>query len=131
MTERELDILGRTGYGEVSGEEHDGIAAFAWVVKNRVGKYGKDIIDVCLKPLQFSCWNMNDPNRQRILRVEYANPDFLRVLTICSMVFAGRIPDLTKGSNHYYNPLGVTKTPDWADESKFTVKIGAHKFYKL
>ncbi len=70
----EADVLARTLWGEARSEGHVGMEAVASVVLNRVkvardhgGKYwwGANIVQVCQKPYQFSCWNRSDPNFQK------------------------------------------------------------------
>lgn len=131
-TDRDLDTLARTAYGEARNETPEGIAAVAWVIKNRANDpaktYGQDIVEVCLKPLQFSCWNTNDKNRISMMRAS-GGPAYFKVLGICSSVLAGIISDPTKGANHYF--ADYITPPKWADPNKKTVKIGVHTFYKL
>lgn len=45
-------------------------------------------------------------------------------------VFLDKEADPTNGANHFYVPSEQSK-PDWVDENKFTVQIGATRFYKL
>lgn len=129
MTDRELDVLTRTVYGEASSESNEGIAAVVHVIANRLkGNYGKDIIEICLKPLQFSCWNTNDPNRLRIMRANLETPNFFRVHAICSGVFAGIIPNPIGEANHYF--ADYITPPSWAKQMTFIRQIGHHLFYK-
>ena len=80
--ELEIDTLARTIFGEARGEPIKGQEAVASVVLNRVkvaqargGRYwwGHDIISVCQKPYQFSCWNKSDPSYQRLTTVKKDN----------------------------------------------------------
>jgi N-acetylmuramoyl-L-alanine amidase len=128
----DIDILARTIYGEARGESDAGKAAVAWVIKNRAeagGWWGDDIVEVCLKPYQFSCWNRNDPNRSVIEKLSAkGNPLFLKCVDIAREVLARQISDVTQGANHYHAD-GVK--PKWAIDKYFTVAIGNHRFYKL
>jgi N-acetylmuramoyl-L-alanine amidase len=81
----DIDILARTIYGEARGEKIGGMEAVASVVINRVkraekknGRYwwGNSVRDVCLKKWQFSCWNVNDPNRKKIRITSSKNRTF-------------------------------------------------------
>jgi hypothetical protein len=128
----EIDILARTIWGEARGESDAGKAGVAWVVQNRAmigGWWGDDIVEVCLKPYQFSCWNHNDPNRKQMERLSAnSNPPFQKCLEIARDVLKGKIPDPTKGANHYHADY---VKPNWAKSENFTVQIGNHLFYKL
>jgi spore germination cell wall hydrolase CwlJ-like protein len=133
-----LNILARTIYGEARGEYHskdnlDSLIAIGNVVMNRVAEqtwFGKSISEVCLKPYQFSCWNKNDPNRDVILHVQNNNEVFKVCIDVAEKVINGTYDDVTNGANSYYS-TDLKVPPKWADESKFTVQIGKHKFYKL
>ena len=68
-----LEYMARTIWGEARGEDEQGKIAVGHVIKNRRDKQtwmGKTIKDVCLKKWQFSCWNENDPNREKILALK-------------------------------------------------------------
>lgn len=131
-----MDILARTIFGEARGEymREDGglssLIAIGNVVMNRLrqGRYGRTIQDVCLKPLQFSCWNKNDPNYLVIQQIGVENEIFSLCLDVSQNVSKGFWPDLTKRSDHYH---GECITPYWAKDQRCRVKIGRHLFYRL
>jgi len=134
----ELDILARTIYGEARGEykRHDGglasLIAVGNVIMNRVNKggwFGSTVIDVCHRPLQFSCWNPKDPNRTLILSDFISkDPVFEVCHEVAQKLLEGTWPDLTKGSNHYH--ASYCK-PGWAAQADLAFKIGSHMFYKI
>lgn len=133
----DIETLARTIYGEARGEPFIGQVAVAWVVKNRVGRkgWGNTIADVCLKPLQFSCWNMNDPNRAKILAADLDMPKFQRAFGIACLVVCGDdLDDPTGGADHYHTiarpKVSVTWPPRWARDMTVTAIIGAHRFLK-
>src|SRR3546814_13540556 len=72
-----IDVLARTVWGEARGESVRGMEAVASVVVNRVRRaiarggywWGNDVVGVCLRPCQFSCWADGDPNRPEKRRV--------------------------------------------------------------
>lgn len=75
----EIDTLTRTLWGEARGEGTAGMEAVASVVLNRVkiaaennGRWwwGANIIQVCQKPYQFSCWNRSNANFQKLQAVD-------------------------------------------------------------
>jgi len=86
----EVDSLARTLWGEARGEGVEGMKAVACVILNRVkiaeekGKcwWGNNIIQVCQKPYQFSCWNRSDPNFKKLQAVDASDLNFATALRI-------------------------------------------------
>lgn len=134
--ELEIDTLARTIFGEARGEPHEGLEAVANVVQNRVkiaqkkGRYwwGNNIIGVCQKPYQFSCWNKNDPSYNRLLEVTDKNIHFATCLRIARRAAINKLPDRTNGATHYHADY---VSPFWAKGEQPVKKIGRHIFYKL
>lgn len=139
IAENHVDVLARTIYGEARGELRHirgGLAALIAVgnvVLNRVQKgiYGVSIHDVCLRPYQFSCWNLNDPNRTELIDIKQGeNP----VFDVCYKVSEGLIykewPDLTSGATHYHANW-LKPYPAWTQGLLPVITIGNHLFYKL
>ncbi|HPF78332.1 MAG TPA: cell wall hydrolase, partial [Alphaproteobacteria bacterium] len=108
--ELEIDVLARTIFGEARGEPIEGMEAIANVVLNRVkvsakkGKYwwGNNVIGVCQKPYQFSCWNRSDPSYQRLINVTDSNIHFSTCLRIARRAVIGALKDNTNGATHYH-----------------------------
>lgn len=127
-----IDTLARTIWGESRGEGYTGMCAVANVIMNRV-KYAKwwghDIIDVCLKPYQFSCWNKNDPNLPKLEAVTDADPLFGQCLKIAMEAANGELKDVTDGATSYYDKR-MRIAPVWAAKMVKTVDIGHHAFFK-
>lgn len=129
-------ILARTIYGEARGEFHlfgpASLMGIAWVVRNRNAAqtwYGKTIDEVCLKPLQFSCWNATDRNKAIIEAVTSDNTLFGLCDKIADWVLAADpFADVTMGSTNYH-AKGIL--PSWTQGKTPTVFIGNHVFYKL
>lgn len=124
-----LDVLARTLWGEARGEGEQGMQAVACVVLNRAAKkgwMGKTVAEVCLKPWQFSCWNADDPNREKLLKVGPADPQFKIALQVATDALAGRLKDYTFGSTHYHTTV---ISPKWAKGKTPVVVIGNHAFY--
>ena len=127
----EIDFLARTMWGEARGETDEGMQAVANVIMNRVARdswFGSGIIGVALKDWQFSVWNLNDPNRAKVLGVTEDDPVFVRALDIAKRVVSGDLPDITKGSTHYYAIGSIP--PKWAFVLEYTGTIGSHVFYR-
>lgn len=130
VTGREIDIWARTLYGEVRGEPWDGKVAVAWTIRNRVEKpgwWGRDIVGVCQKPWQFSCWNEKDPNRAQLLAVTVKHPVFRECLAAVAAVAGDLAPDPTKRSTHYY--ASYIPEPEWAKGKNPAIVIGTHRFF--
>lgn len=132
----EVDVLARTLWGEARGEGTQGMHAVANVVMNRVrtaqqhGSYwwGNNVIQVCQKPYQFSCWNRSDPNFKKLQEVDASNLYFATAIRIARRALAYCLADLTGGANHYH-AAGIS--PYWAKNEKPSAVIGNHIFYKL
>ncbi len=127
-----IDILSRTVYGEARNQGDNGMAAVAWVVRNRADHprwWGQDIASVCICPWQFSCWNKADPNRVIIQNIDERDSIFRTASEISRSVVEGRIADPTNGADSYF--AVASDAPDWAASAIFTVKIGAHCFYRV
>ncbi|MBX3454830.1 cell wall hydrolase [Ferrovibrio sp.] len=127
--EREIDVLARTLWGEARGEGEAGMAAVAAVIVNRArrpGWWGRDIVEVCLRPWQFSCWNAGDPNRDKLLRVGAIDNSFAAALRIARLALAGALPDPTHGATHYH---AADILPGWARGHEPCARIGRHVFY--
>lgn len=135
----EVEVLARTIFGEARDQGLDGMEAVAYVVLNRLrvserlGAYwwGNTIEEICLKPYQFSCWNYDDPNREKLLKVNDDSSTFLMAMEIAQDAIGGAlIFDLTNGATHYYNPSVVQFSPDWSMGERPTAKIGNHVFFR-
>lgn len=137
LTDRDVDVLARTLYGEASNQKWEGLIAVAFVVANRAKKpkrFGEGVIGVCLKPKNFSCWNHDDPNRIRIMRVTYDNVSFVRCVAAAASVLSGSVTDITGGADHYHTikkpAYAETWPPYWVPSMTKTVTIGDHVFYR-
>ncbi|MBN8521745.1 MAG: cell wall hydrolase [Alphaproteobacteria bacterium] len=130
------DILARTLWGEARGEPQAGIEAVASVILNRVriaqakGGYwwGTDIISVCQKPYQFSCWNKSDPSYSKLIAVTERNKHFVQCVMIARRALAEQIRDITGGATHYHADY---VSPYWITGQTPTLRVGRHIFYKL
>lgn len=124
----DLLILARTVYGESRGQPFEGQKAVAHVVLNRVswkpGDPDHSIAAVCLRWLQFSAWNENDPNRSRMAAADLTDSSFRMALRAALEAYDEK--DFTLGSRHYH-----TKTikPKWSEGHTPVVMIGDHVFY--
>lgn len=132
----EVDVLARTLWGEARGEGDIGLEAVACVVLNRVKIaqerggfwWGNNIIQVCQKPYQFSCWNRSDPSYKKLQAVTEQDLYFATAKRIATRAVIGKIADITKGATHYH---ATYVAPYWAKGEKPTITIGNHIFYRL
>ena len=135
-TDMEIDTMARTLWGEARSEGSAGMQAVACVILNRVktarvfGGYwwGNDIVQVCHKPYQFSCWNKADPNYRKLLAVTDSDIHFATAKRIARRAVLGFTDDPTYGADHYHTKAIA---PHWAKGKKPTNVIGQHIFYKL
>lgn len=126
MTDLELRVYATTVRGEAGGEGERGMAAVAWVVRNRVVRppWPNGVVAVCLQPLQFSFWNGDSPRRAALLTDE---SELHRAADrICSAVWDKRQDDPTGGADHYH---ALAVRPGWAETMLRTVTIGGHHFF--
>lgn len=132
----ELDVMARTVWGEARGEGVTGMQAVAAVIINRVAVaqrknnywWGNNIIEVCQKPYQFSCWNKDDPNYRQLIAVSDTDPIFTLAKRTSSRILLGFLPDITNGADHYHTRMIM---PHWARGQTPVARIGQHLFYKL
>jgi len=131
-----VDVLARTMWGEARGQPKGGMEAVASVVLNRVAVarerggfwWGNDIISVCQKPFQFSCWNANDPNRAKLMAVDARNMHFATCLRIARRAVNGVLADHTGFATHYH---AKSIMPKWAVGKTPGAVIGDHIFYSM
>ncbi len=132
----EIDTLARTLWGEARGEGSKGMQAVANVIINRrdisrkLGSYwwGNDIINICQKPYQFSCWNRSDPNYPKLMNVTEKDIQFQNAIQLSKRALSGTLDDITKGSTHYH---AKSVTPFWAKKETPLLTLKNHKFYRL
>lgn len=126
-----VDTLARTIWGEARGEGITGMQDIACVVMNRVAKarwWGHDVVSVCRKAWQFSCWNAADPNREKLEKVTDADPQFRQALQIAADAIAGKLHDRTGGATSYYD-IRMPKLPEWAKARQPCLSAGHHRFF--
>jgi len=117
-------------WGEARGEPLQAKIAVGCVVRNRVknpGWWGKTWKEVMLKPKQFSCFNHDDPNREKIVWAILEGLVPIQELGIAIAIMYDLLPDITDGATHYHD-IGVI--PYWAASMEKTAVIGNFIFYK-
>lgn len=151
MTETEIkaalsdfDALWLTLFGEARSEPVEGQIAVACVIRNRVKgarRFGQSYRSVCLKPLQFSCWNEGaDANHTRLMLLATevvgkfwaATPRMQQLMFLAEGIIGGQLEDRVKGADHYLTTdLYVTKPPKWTKGQQPVAHVGAHTFFAL
>ena len=127
----DLEIGALTIRAEARGETLEGQVAVAHVIINRVkARHRREstISGVCLEPLQFSAWNLDDPNRAKMGETPWSDDTLL--LALAALLRAidedRRGIDPTEGALHYHTK---NARPRWSRGIKPTVVIGHHQFY--
>lgn len=127
-------LLARMLYGESRSCSEEEKIAVAYTAINRAndGKKwnGKNVKEAILKPWQYSCFNKNDANYEKLKDPMKDDAEsFCECLKVANEVLQGKHSELNKGQTHYFNP-GVVK-PKWADEMYKIGKIknSKHEFY--
>lgn len=131
-----IDVLARTLWGEARGEGERGMHAVANVIMNRVehaqkkGRFwwGNNIIQVCQKPYQFSCWNRDDPNFKKLLEVDERDLYFVSSKRIARRAVFEALSDITNRATHYHS---ASIKPYWAKGRTPETQIGQHIFYRF
>jgi spore germination cell wall hydrolase CwlJ-like protein len=116
-----LDILARTIYAEAEGESYKGKLAVASVIYIRAKKDINKMVDVVLKPKQFSCWNSGVPK-------EGQGQAWKDSLEIAQRLLSGNFKSIVNAT-HYYNPK--IAFPKWARGRQAVAMIGRHRFMHI
>jgi len=129
-------ILALTIYAEARGESLEGKIAVGSVILERVDHRtwdGDTIHEVCLWPMQFSCYNPADPNRTMLKKITDTwrdeigkNKTLQECMEISQGLISGSIERYPKALD-YFNP--AVCQPVWEKEKTFVAEIGHHKFY--
>jgi N-acetylmuramoyl-L-alanine amidase len=134
FTAADLDIATRTVIGEARGENITGQVAVAFVIRNRVlflpSWWGNTPKEVCLKPSQFSCWNLRDPNRDFIMKLSRDDSLYQGVEQTVLDVFLGIPNDPTYGATTY-KVIGTKASWDSAVEGAPPKVVDHQEFWRL
>lgn len=130
MTPGDLDVATRTVWGEARGETQPGKEAVAHVILNRwrdetFYKAQHTITLVCQWPKQFSCWNKDDVNLQRMLRATLDDRMFRASMQAVLKALDAPV-DPTYGSMHYHTSY---VSPMWSQGKEPVAVIGGHFFF--
>lgn len=130
-------------WGEARGESRLGRLAVVWTAKNRATRRNWPLRDVILQPWQFSSFNQNDPNREKMLDpIAFSSRESWEdCWDDAQAVISGAEPDPTGGASHYCtlalwgNPTPPGHSVKWfhqieieAGRTVETARIGHHVF---
>ena len=68
-------------------------------------------------------------NFKTMMKVNYKDKLFIQTLKDVDKIMKGKLPDITKGSTHYYN-FKTIKPPSWAKDMVENVKIKKSYFLR-
>ena len=136
----EIEVLALTIFGEARGEEVSGQVAVGCVIRNRKDNRST-YQEVCLKPLQFSCWNTSDPNYELLIGMaeiltrnqNITNVHYLQCFWVAKGIIDNLIKDNTNGCKYYItNDLFANNRPKWARNLITPPKeIGNQTFFNI
>lgn len=133
MSDRDLDILTRTLWGEARGEREEGKIAVAHVIFNRVRserfKPVTTVAKACMQRDQFSCWD----DRREMWHISKANDEYrqLKETAIRALWMYREGHDYSGHATFYLKCSGRHRWwPDWTREMRLTKIIGHHAFLK-
>ena len=130
MDESDVLVMAQTIWGEARGESNEGQYAIGHVIKNRFDSnkwFSADSLEgVCKKKWQFSCWNEDDPNKEKMEKL--TQEDIKDFIEIANNVLDGSKESNVGKATHYY--ADYIKEPKWAEGKTPITKIGFHHFYE-
>lgn len=130
MDESDVLVMAQTIWGEARGESDEGQYAIGHVIKNRFDSnkwFSADSLEgVCKKKWQFSCWNEDDPNKEKMEKL--TQEDIKDFIEIANNVLDGSKESNVGKATHYY--ADYIKEPKWAEGKTPIIKIGTHSFYE-
>ncbi len=130
MDESDVLVMAQTIWGEARGESDEGQYAIGHVIKNRFDSnkwFSADSLEgVCKKKWQFSCWNEDDPNKEKMEKL--TQEDIKDFIEIANNVLDGSKESNVGKATHYY--ADYIKEPKWAEGKTPITKIGVHHFYE-
>lgn len=131
----DLEIGAITVYCEASNQSEYARLGVAWAIVNRffdpAKRYGHTIAEVCLKRMQFSEWNGDQPDSANLLRAARCPQSDLIMLDCeeaMDRAIANSVPDPTRGATHFYAD-GIP-APSWSLSATKTTKLGSINFFK-
>ena len=118
-TQEDVDYMARTIFGESSIHDRRGRAAVGHAIKNRSKERGLTIKDTVLQDGQFEPWMRKD-RRKAMENLKGTELETYRELA--RNILDGKIPDMTQGAAHFFNP--DLADPSWAKDGEITFEYG-------
>lgn len=118
-------ILARALFGEARNTlvPDEARIAIGWVIRNRVAskRWSDTYWEVVTEPLQFSAFNLGDPNRVYVENPLHTGKEVDKTAwehasQISGKLIGDQISDPTHGANHYYDDS--ISVPSWAKDKK-------------
>ncbi len=131
----ELEVLAATIYGEASGCGAEAMQDVGQCILNRkAASWQPTVIEVCLAPYQFSCWNYGTRDRQRILTdwaITPQNAIIAQAKSIAAELLSGKVENRIGNADSYY-ALTMKYPPRWANPpAVHTFSDEYHTFWEV
>ena len=124
------------------GSSYEAMQAVANVIDNRkkrdeesiknVKKY-KTFSDVVKAENQFDFWGNKskdgEANRKSVFEIDKKSKEYEDAVKITDLLFAGKLKDVTKGSDHFFRQNKKTNPPPWAYKMSEQRKLLRHRFF--
>lgn len=124
-----VEWAARVAWGEARGEPDEGMHAVLNVMMNRKQdpRFPGTLSAVAKQPYQFSAYNADDPNRDKLVAVSNDDPYYWRAKWMATFAQLGLLWDITDGATYYHSK--TVERPDFLEEADISVIIGNHIFY--
>lgn len=117
----DLLALAGTLYGEIRGGTPEQRQNIAQVILNRHTQSGMSVKDVCLARKQFSCWNLDNVNRGKILYADRLDPkNWAIALDAAHAALSGANPNRIKDCTHYF-AASMSSVPWWCKPGYYVI----------
>lgn len=135
MTHERL-IFAKTLFGEARQEGLKGMEAVAAVIMNRLNHalkkgdfwWGNSLLEICLKPFQFSCWRNRETDPAGFITPPADDPLFQMAVRVANRAANGLLPDPTNGATSYHD---IDENPAWSTLAVPSAEIGRRLFYAV
>lgn len=131
-----IDTLARTVWGEARKESVRGKEAVAATVVNRLPESrfveprerSNAIVEICLSPFAFNCWQETGTKRSELLKVDENNREFAICVRVARRAVRGALQDPSGGATCFHH---VHAHPSWAKGLIPCKVVGMNKFYRV
>ena len=128
----EQKIIALTILAEARGEGNMGMYAVACVIQQRSIERKMTVMEVCLAPSQFSCWNGKGSIASKMddKKNLFAAPQAEYAAQLARVIWGNQALErkVIGNANHYHT---TDVKPKWSKGKDATVTIKHHKFYRL